>query len=108
MKLIFDYDDNITGHVPSESIDLDLPKHLMRSDLPLPNVNEVDVVRHYTDLSRKNFGIDIGIYPLGSCTMKYNPKVNENLARLKGFSHCLLYTSPSPRDYAASRMPSSA
>jgi len=46
MKLIFDYDENITGHVPSESIDLDLPKHLMRSDLPLPNVNEVDVVRH--------------------------------------------------------------
>ena len=43
MKLIFDYDENITGHVPSESIDLDLPKHLMRSDLPLPNVNEVDV-----------------------------------------------------------------
>jgi len=86
MKLIFDYDENITGHVPSESIDLDLPKHLMRSDLPLPNVNEVDVVRHYTDLSRKNFGIDLGIYPLGSCTMKYNPKVNENLARLNGFS----------------------
>jgi len=86
MKLIFDYDENITGHVPRESIDLDLPKHLMRSDLPLPNVNEVDVVRHYTNLSRKNFGIDLGIYPLGSCTMKYNPKVNENLARLNGFS----------------------
>jgi len=86
MKLIFDYDENITGHVPSESVNLELPKHLLRNDLPLPNVNEVDVVRHYTDLSRKNFGIDLGIYPLGSCTMKYNPKVNENLARLKGFS----------------------
>jgi len=95
MKLIFDYDENITGHVPSESIDLELPKHLMRSDLPLPNVNEVDVVRHYTNLSRKNFGIDLGIYPLGSCTMKYNPKVNENLARLKGFSqlHPMVPTS---------------
>jgi glycine dehydrogenase subunit 2 len=95
MKLIFDYDENITGHVPSESIDLELPKHLMRSDLPLPNVNEVDVVRHYTNLSRKNFGIDLGIYPLGSCTMKYNPKVNEDLARLKGFSqlHPMVPTS---------------
>nr|AIF06947.1 hypothetical protein [uncultured marine thaumarchaeote KM3_197_F10] len=53
MKLIFDYDENVTGHVPDETTSLDLPKHLMRSDLPLPNVNEVDVVRHYTDLSRK-------------------------------------------------------
>ena len=54
MKLIFDYDENITGHVPSESIDLELPKHLMRSDLPLPNVNEVDVVRHVVDLEPLN------------------------------------------------------
>ena len=55
MKLIFDYDENITGHVPSESIDLDLPKHLMRSDLPLPNVNEVDVVRHLYRLVTEKF-----------------------------------------------------
>ena len=95
MKLIFDYDENITGHIPNEPTNLDLPKHLMRNELPLPNVNEVDVVRHYTALSRKNFGIDLGIYPLGSCTMKYNPKVNENLARLKGFSqlHPMVPTS---------------
>lgn len=47
---------------------------------------EVDVIRHYTELSRRNFGIDNGFYPLGSCTMKYNPKINEDVARLAGFA----------------------
>ncbi|MGZ3440529.1 MAG: aminomethyl-transferring glycine dehydrogenase subunit GcvPB, partial [Polyangia bacterium] len=52
----------------------------------LPEVSEVEVTRHYTRLSRWNYAIDIGLYPLGSCTMKYNPKVNERVARLPGFA----------------------
>ena len=52
----------------------------------LPELSELDVVRHFTNLSRKNFGVDSGFYPLGSCTMKYNPKVTEKLAALDGFS----------------------
>jgi len=63
------------------------PKHLIR-DLPadLPEVSELQLVRHYTALSNKNHGIDNGFYPLGSCTMKYNPKINEDVARFEGFS----------------------
>ncbi|MCU1283397.1 MAG: gcvPB [bacterium] len=52
----------------------------------LPEVSEVEVTRHYTRLSRWNYAIDIGLYPLGSCTMKYNPKVNERVARMPGFA----------------------
>jgi glycine dehydrogenase subunit 2 len=65
----------------------DLPEGLVRDDLPLPEVSEVDVVRHYTRLSHMNYSVDTGFYPLGSCTMKYNPKVNEEVARLPGFAH---------------------
>lgn len=64
-----------------------LPAGLTRQDLPLPELSEVDVVRHFTRLSQKNYCIDIGMYPLGSCTMKYNPKVNEVMARLPGYAH---------------------
>ena len=53
--------------------------------LELPEVSEVDVVRHYTNLSQMNFGVDTGFYPLGSCTMKYNPKINEEIAAMPGF-----------------------
>ena len=49
-----------------------------------PEVAELDLVRHYTELSNKNFGVDNGFYPLGSCTMKYNPKINEKVARIPG------------------------
>ncbi len=63
-----------------------LPEGFVRTDLPLPEVAEVDVVRHFTRLSRLNYGIDLGLYPLGSCTMKYNPRVNETTARLPGFA----------------------
>lgn len=63
-----------------------LPKDLVREDLPLPEVSEIDVVRHFVRLSQFNHGIDTGFYPLGSCTMKYNPKVNEDAARLPGFA----------------------
>ena len=58
-----------------------IPKAILReSKLELPEVSEVDVVRHYTNLSQMNFGVDTGFYPLGSCTMKYNPKINEEIA----------------------------
>ena len=55
-------------------------------DVGLCELSELDVVRHFTQLSRKNFGVDTGFYPLGSCTMKYNPKILEEVARMKGFS----------------------
>lgn len=64
-----------------------LPDNLMRKEkLSLPEVSELDVVRHYTNLSSKNFGVDTGFYPLGSCTMKYNPKINEELSMLPEFT----------------------
>ncbi|OHR66975.1 glycine dehydrogenase (aminomethyl-transferring) [Bacillus sp. HMSC76G11] len=64
-----------------------LPKHLIRNiPAELPEVSELQLVRHYTALSNKNHGIDNGFYPLGSCTMKYNPKINEDVARFEGFS----------------------
>lgn len=63
-----------------------LPAVLKReTDPELPEVFEVDVARHYTNLSQMNFGVDTGFYPLGSCTMKYNPKINEEIASIKGF-----------------------
>jgi glycine dehydrogenase subunit 2 len=64
----------------------DLPAELLRDELALPELGELDVVRHFTHLSSFNFSIDTGFYPLGSCTMKYNPKVDEDVARLPGFS----------------------
>ena len=64
-----------------------LPAGLTRDVLPLPEVSEIDVVRHFVRLSQLNYGIDTGFYPLGSCTMKYNPKINEDVARLSGFAH---------------------
>ena len=65
----------------------EVPSALKRqSALNLPQVSEPDVVRHYTNLSQMNFGVDTGFYPLGSCTMKYNPKINEEMAALPGFS----------------------
>ncbi|MFZ3078273.1 MAG: aminomethyl-transferring glycine dehydrogenase subunit GcvPB [Bellilinea sp.] len=63
-----------------------LPAGLERESLPLPELSELDVVRHFTHLSQLNYSIDGGYYPLGSCTMKYNPKINEDIARLPGFA----------------------
>jgi glycine dehydrogenase subunit 2 len=79
---------NFVPKMDVESVDLNkiLPQYLQRSDLPIPNIPEVEIVRHYINLSQKNYGVDNGIYPLGSCTMKYNPKINEITARLPGFS----------------------
>ena len=63
-----------------ESAEAAIPAQLRRVNAPaLPEVSEVDVVRHYTNLSQMNFGVDTGFYPLGSCTMKYNPKINEEI-----------------------------
>ena len=65
----------------------DLPESLLRKELPLPELSEVDVVRHYTRLSRLNYSLDNGMYPLGSCTMKYNPKICEKAARISAFAN---------------------
>lgn len=65
----------------------EIPASLLRETRPeLPEVSELDAVRHYTNLSTKNFGVDTGFYPLGSCTMKYNPKINEELASMPSFA----------------------
>jgi glycine dehydrogenase subunit 2 len=65
-----------------------IPSHLLRDEIHgFPEMSEVDVVRHFTRLSQWNYGVDSGFYPLGSCTMKYNPKVNEDVARMACFSH---------------------
>ncbi len=71
----------------SEASFSDLPPGMLRAVPPaLPEVGEVDVIRHFTRLSKKNYAVDLGMYPLGSCTMKYNPKINEEMARLEAFS----------------------
>lgn len=73
--------------VPEIAVNELIPGEYLRdSDPELPEVSEVDVIRHFTGLSRRNYGVDSGFYPLGSCTMKYNPKVNEDMARLSGFT----------------------
>jgi glycine dehydrogenase subunit 2 len=72
--------------VPEVALDQVIDRNLLREDLDLPEVAEVDLIRHYTALSRRNFGVDAGFYPLGSCTMKYNPKINEDVAKLPGFT----------------------
>jgi glycine cleavage system P protein (glycine dehydrogenase) subunit 2 len=65
----------------------ELPDELRRAEPPrLPEVPEFELVRHFTELSTRNFGVDTGFYPLGSCTMKYNPRINERLAALAGFA----------------------
>ena len=63
-----------------------LPEGLLRDELDLPEVAQNTVMRHYVHLSQLNYGVDVGFYPLGSCTMKFNPKVNEDIARLPGFA----------------------
>ncbi|UJF34409.1 aminomethyl-transferring glycine dehydrogenase subunit GcvPB [Paenibacillus hexagrammi] len=73
--------------VPEADLSELIPSQYQRkTPAELPEVYEVDVIRHYTSLSRRNFGIDNGFYPLGSCTMKYNPKINEDVARFPGFA----------------------
>lgn len=91
-KVIFDKtsEGRKTGYIKKPAISLKkpgelLPQDTLRADLNLPSLGELDVVRHYTNLSRLNLSVDTNFYPLGSCTMKYNPKINEELAALSGF-----------------------
>jgi len=93
-KLIFEM--SSVGRTGYRFPDLDVPvfplkdqinPSLLRESVPeLPEVSEVDIIRHYNSLSKKNFGVDAGFYPLGSCTMKYNPKINEDVGNFSGFS----------------------
>lgn len=65
----------------------DIPAHLLRDTAPkLPELSEIDVIRHFTRLSRLNYSVDSNFYPLGSCTMKYNPKFTEVIASHPGFT----------------------
>ena len=100
MELIFEM--SRTGRTAGSIPESDVPEvalgkiidpALLRGEVDLPELSEVDIVRHYTRLSRRNFGVDVGFYPLGSCTMKYNPKINENAARLDGFTSLHPYVS---------------
>ena len=92
MKLIFEK--SVTGRRTAATGKTDVPatinlkrELLRRKPAPLPQLSELDVVRHFTALSRRNFGVDTNFYPLGSCTMKYNPKVTELIASYPGFAH---------------------
>lgn len=94
MKTLFDYASRECADglfpecdVPSAAPSSVLGAEFVRSRAPrIPNLSEGDVARHYTALSKLNYGVDDGIYPLGSCTMKYNPKLNEDAARISGFA----------------------
>jgi glycine dehydrogenase subunit 2 len=89
MKLIFEKSQagRRGGDLPNYDLPTaEVPDSLRRETAPrLPELAEPEIVRHFTELSTRNFGIDTGFYPLGSCTMKYNPRVNERLAMLPGF-----------------------
>ncbi len=85
------YEQSVAGRLGTSLPELDVPERdlpaaLLRDDNGLPELSELDVVRHYLRLSQANFGVDSGFYPLGSCTMKYNPKISEKLARLPGIA----------------------
>lgn len=93
-NLIFELskNDRVGYSLPKIDVEMDelenlIPGKFLRKEVArLPEVSEVDIIRHYTNLSKKNYGVDDGMYPLGSCTMKYNPKINENIAKYFGFS----------------------
>lgn len=89
MKTIFEKTSGVDGVSVGECVLGDfLPEELLRKDsIGLPQLSELEVLRHYKELSDRNFCIEKGFYPLGSCTMKYNPKVNELLANLEGFAN---------------------
>ncbi|MDQ0256276.1 glycine dehydrogenase subunit 2 [Evansella vedderi] len=82
--------------VPEVDVNDLLPSQFQRTKEPeLPEASELQIVRHYTALSNRNHGVDSGFYPLGSCTMKYNPKINEDVARFPGFAHIHPYQAES-------------
>ncbi len=76
----------------SKPLESFLPRSVLRDDLPLPDNSELDVVRHFTKLSQRTFGIDLGFYPLGSCTMKYNPRVNDAIVARREFAELHPFT----------------
>lgn len=89
-KTVFEKSNNINGinfSDTDEKVDFLASKYLRKTPLNLPQLSELEALRHYKELSDKNFCIEKGFYPLGSCTMKYNPKVNEYLANLEGFAN---------------------
>lgn len=101
-KTIFEY--SSPGRVGVTLPDLDVPEvgvdtlvgsENLRDDLPLPELSQTDVIRHFTRLSLANYSVDRGFYPLGSCTMKYNPKINEEVASLSGFANMHPYQDDS-------------
>ncbi|HWB69053.1 MAG TPA: aminomethyl-transferring glycine dehydrogenase subunit GcvPB, partial [Solirubrobacterales bacterium] len=84
------------AEVPERPLEELIPAHLLRSEPPrLPEIAEPEIVRHYNRLSRRNFDLDSGFYPLGSCTMKHNPRLNERVAALPG--HARLHPAQDPR-----------
>jgi len=88
MNMIFEK--SVTGRRCAVLPDLDVPKYelnINKEKTSLPEISEIDLVRHYTELSRRAYGVDNGFYPLGSCTMKYNPKINEDVAALSGLNN---------------------
>ena len=90
MKTIFEKSNGVSGVSVGdiESLECKIPSSLLREGpIGLPQLSELEVLRHYKELSDRNFCIEKGFYPLGSCTMKYNPKVNEFLASLEGFTN---------------------
>lgn len=95
MKTIFEKSNGVSGiSLTDEKEDLEFLKGALRKDaVGLPQVSELEAMRHYKELSDLNFCIEKGFYPLGSCTMKYNPKVNELLASLEGFTNLHPYMS---------------
>lgn len=90
------FERSVEGRIAYSLPELDVPgqdltniledKYIRKEKAELPEISELDLMRHYTELSNKNHGIDSGFYPLGSCTMKYNPKINEKVARMVGFA----------------------
>jgi glycine dehydrogenase subunit 2 len=94
------------GRTDISGVDVDVPEakgdrlgaHRRRAPIDLPALSEPEAMRHYVRLSQKNYAIDMGVYPLGSCTMKHNPRLNEQVARLPGFAdiHPLQPTSSAP------------
>lgn len=93
-KVVFEYSvkgrrafDAPAQDVPARPLDELIPgQYIRKTSAQLPEISEVDAVRHYTGLSKRNYGVDSGFYPLGSCTMKYNPKINEDIAALSGLA----------------------
>jgi glycine dehydrogenase subunit 2 len=101
-KLIFELSSpgRLAYSLPEPDVDVEAARsalptaYLRRQPAELPEVSEFDVVRHYSRLSQLNYGVDTHFYPLGSCTMKYNPKINEDMARLGGFARLHPLTPP--------------